>query len=250
MKKLFLFALIFVCSVSALVALAAEDTSPAIIPSVLPELSVPAPASEVVPASIDREMRIEKVRKTALAEINRRLANLEKVRAKINGSAVAADRKTELLALIEQAKTGLADLSSQLTAATDLLLARELSKKIYVDYRIYAVLLPKINTLYALAMQSNHLSNLRTKYFPLVQARIDTLRAKGKDVTTWEGSLASAVALVTMIEAKIKTLTDQALALKPADYPATSKQTIGSLRVGVKAVQAEIKKVRINNIKK
>jgi hypothetical protein len=40
------------------------------------------------------------------------------------------------------------------------------------------------------------------------------------------------------------------MALKASDYPNTSKQVLASLRQGIKDIQKEIKKVRINSIKK
>jgi hypothetical protein len=81
-----------------------------------------------------------------------------------------------------------------------------------------------------------------------VQANIDIVKAKGKDVTMWQKSLDDAKLLVATDTAKLSALMVKISAMKPSDYPTNSKVLIKEVNNGIQSIAKEIntivKKVR------
>lgn len=151
-------------------------------------------------------------------EISRRLTSLNGLSAKISGASklTAADKAT-LSAEVSTEVSGLTTLKAKLDAETTLAGAKADAQSIVSDYRVYALIVPKIELVRAADDQQvteSKLTALATK----LQTRLTTAKNNGKDVTALQAKLtdmtsqiANAQSISSGIEAKV-------INLQPSDY--------------------------------
>jgi cell pole-organizing protein PopZ len=118
-----------------------------------------------------------------------------------------------------------------------------LTSSIFTDFRIYGVVLPQVRLEKRIYELQNHAASL-TEVFAKVQLAIDAQKAKGKDVSVWQANLDATKTLVVKDTEKLSSLFTQISALKPSDYGTTSKATIESVNIGVKAVAKDFQSIR------
>ncbi len=240
MNKIKILLLVFVLLGVSQVALA-EDTS--VVPPAMPEVVVPQVANEIVPAGLDKENRLEKIKIVGARLIADRVNELNKLANKIKKDKSAVAASSTLVARIETQKTSLVALGDQIKAGTEASSTKALVKTILTDYRIFAVFIPQVHYLRAIDTLTNHINNLTGK-FVKVQTNIDAAKAKGQDVTARQASLDKAKTALVEVNASLVALRAKADGLKPADYPVTSKAVFVELKAGIKDVQVKIKTVR------
>ncbi|MCX6713722.1 MAG: hypothetical protein NTV48_01300 [Candidatus Vogelbacteria bacterium] len=241
MKKIILSLLVVSLFSVGQIALA-EDASG--VPG-MPEVVVPQVVNEVVPASLDKEVRLDKIKNLGAKLIADRVNELNKLESKIlkekKNNTVSSS--SPLVTDIEAQKTGLIALGVSIKAGTVASSTKALVKTIYTDYRIFAVFIPKIHYLRAIETLKNHIANL-TERFVKVQTNIDAAKVKGQDVTVRQANLDKAKITLAEVGTSLATLQIKAEGLKPADYPTASKTVLAELKAGIKDAQVKIKTVR------
>jgi hypothetical protein len=200
-----------------------------------PVVTAPAVVAENAPdRELKLEKRIEKIKARGAKLIAERLRVLNKAKAKAQSGKSPNAHSADVIALVDTNVAGLSALGVQIKASTNASTSKELVKQIYSNFRIYAVVMPKIQAYNALDQQTNFVNKV-TERFTKVQARIDAAKAKGKDVTARQKALDDAKAKLATVAPKISELIAKVVALKPADYPTTSKTVITEIRTGIKA---------------
>lgn len=151
-------------------------------------------------------------------EINRRLDTLNTLSGKINAATkISTSDKTYLVNEVTTEISGLTSLESQLNADTTLSAARTDAQSIYTEYRVYALVVPKvwlIKTSDDEQLTEGKLATLATK----LQVKITADQTAGKDVTTEQSQLNDLNTQVSNAQAISSSIESKVLTLQPSDY--------------------------------
>jgi hypothetical protein len=215
-------------------------------------IDTPVPAAPVItPVAVVTE-KVEVIKTDVLAKVKERGAKLIKERvdtlnsnlkALESSKTLTAEQKEFFITNINTQVAGLTTLGTSIAGATDASSTKALVSKIFTDFRIYAIVVPQIRMEKRINDLQNHTVKLN-ETFAKVQTKIDEQKAKGKDVAAMQKSLDDAKALVAKNTATLSTLMTQVVALKPSDYPTTSKTTIESINKSIKEVAKELGSVK------
>ncbi|HEY5442758.1 MAG TPA: hypothetical protein VIJ68_04430 [Candidatus Saccharimonadales bacterium] len=151
-------------------------------------------------------------------EITRRLATLKTLSSKISGATkLTADDKTSLSGEVNDETSGLTALQTKLDADTTVADARTDAQSIISGYRVYALIVPKVNLIKTADDQQVAEGKLAA-LAPKLQSRITAAQAAGKTVTSLQSGLtdlnkqtAAAQVISSKIEASV-------VGLQPSDF--------------------------------
>src|SRR5581483_3405463 len=151
-------------------------------------------------------------------EIERRLTTLRALDTKITSavhltSSDQSTRKTE----VNTTTTGLTGLKAQLDAAATVSEARTDASDIYTEYRVYALVAPKVGLVKVADDQQvvqNKLSALSSK----LQTRVSEEQQAGKNVVTLQNELAEMNSLVSAAHKISAGIESSTINLQPSDY--------------------------------
>ena len=151
-------------------------------------------------------------------EIERRLTTLNKLTDKVNAATklTAADKAT-LSAEVSSTISGLASLKTELDSSTSLSATVGDAKSIYTEYRVYALVAPKIGLIKVADDQQVVEAKLSTLAQKL-QTRITAAQQAGKNVTTLESELADMNAKISAAQAISANIESTVINLQPSDY--------------------------------
>lgn len=240
--KLSVFAVSLVVLAAANMAAAETTDNPTAIVEP-PVVTAPSAVSENAPdRELKMEKRVEKVKARGAKLIAERLRVLSRAKAKVQSAKSPSTHDADVIAVIDSNVAGLTALGVQIKASTNASTTKYLVKQIYSNFRIYAIVMPKIQAYRALDQQANFVNKV-TERFTKVQARIDAAKAKGKDVTARQKALDDAKAKLAEATPKINDLITKAASLKPTDYPTVSKTVIGEIRAGIKSIHTLFQQV-------
>jgi hypothetical protein len=206
------------------------DISVPMIPEITAVPSVPEKSEAITTNSLTR------IKARGAALIKERVGSLNTTGATLSSSkTLSLEQKAVFSTAIASQVAGLTTLGTSISSGTDASSTKALVASIFSTFRIYAVVMPQIRLEKRINDLQNHAAKL-ADVFTKIQTNIDAQKAKGKDVTTWQAALDNAKALVVTDTTKLAALFTQISAMKPADYPTTSKTTIDAVNVGIKAV--------------
>lgn len=165
-----------------------------------------------------QQQRLQTIISKGDQEIMRRLTMLNTLTSKINAATkLTASDKATLSNEVDTTISGLTSLKTTLDTETSLTAARADVQNIYTEYRVYALVAPKI-ALVKVADDQQVVEAKLTALAQKLQTRITTLQQAGKDVTSLQSSLtdmnnkiAAAQAVSSQIQAKV-------INLQPTDY--------------------------------
>jgi hypothetical protein len=156
-----------------------------------------------------------RVKERANNELDRRIAELNKVAARINSmKKLSATDKTTLTAQVQAQITLLNNLKIKINADTDIAVLKTDTQSITASYRIFALIVPKIHIL-AAADRANSIVDLLTTDAGKLQTRITELKTAGKNTATLEVSLADMNAKIADAKIQIKAAIDLVTPLTP-----------------------------------
>ena len=151
-------------------------------------------------------------------EITRRLTTLNTLTAKINAATkLTASDKTTLSNEVSSTIKGLTTLKAQLDAETTVAAAKTDVANIYSEYRVYALVAPKIG-LIKVADDQQVVEAKLTALSVKLQARITADQTAGKDVTTLQADLADLNAKVSASQTISSNMESTVISLQPSDY--------------------------------
>ena len=211
-------ALLAALAVGGSLVLVSTGVVAAASPATAPNLPFGSAACSSDRVALRSGATVEKLQAIGNCEIDRRLATLNALAAKISSSRVLSSSDAAALsAIVSSDKSGLTSLRATIDAETDVTALKADLLKIVTDYRVYVLVVPQVNLVNAadavVATQARF-ATVNTN----LSARIAAAKAAGKDVTAAQADLdamnsdvAAAVALATPIPGKL-------LPLTPADY--------------------------------
>ena len=151
-------------------------------------------------------------------EISRRLTTLGTLTSKINSATkLSASDKATLSAEVSSEVSGLTALKSKLDAETTLDGAKADAQSIYTDYRVYALIVPKVELVRVADDQQVAESKL-TDLAAKLQTRITTAKNNGKDVTALQTQLNDMTAKTQAAQAISTSIESKVINLQPSDY--------------------------------
>jgi hypothetical protein len=179
------------------------------------------------------------VQKAGDALIVARLASLDKLNTTAAGhQGLTSDQKSTIAQDVTTNKNGLSALKTKLDAETTVDAARSDVKNIYVQYRIYAVVLPRDYGEIELFLEQNMTTRMKNADTTLSDL-IAKAQAKGDDVTQlnslksdYDAKLADATTNENDAQGLIPSLV-------PANYPGTNT-TVNTYRIDLKNARKDL----------
>lgn len=211
-------------------ASAAQSASP------LPPEGNQAPGARQCAAELTtaKDNGIGNLRKLGDCEIDRRLVTITTLQGRVAaaGGLTGPDRTT-LQSQLAADTSGLTALRAQVDGETDLTTLRADLKQIVMNFRIYALMVPKTAEVIAADTELAAVARLETVEAKL-QARVDVAKAAGKDVTQAQSDLDAMHAKVVQVSPLVQGVPASVLPLTPAQYNAgTAKPILASSRTGL-----------------
>jgi len=152
------------------------------------------------------------------AEIQRRLVTLNSLSGVITGAShLTASDKAYLTTEVTTEVSGLTALETQLNGETTVTAGQQDVQSIYSEFRVYALIDPKVRLVRTADDQQaaeSKLSTLATK----LQARITADQTAGKDVTSLQATLTNMDTVVSDSTTISGPMEQTVLTLQPADY--------------------------------
>ena len=181
---------------SASPAFADDAPAPAIVEPVAPVVATQASPEAVAEKSITPvDLKLTVIRSKGAAEIAKRQISLSSSQTKLAGQTTDCGFNAARSGEMTATSTGLATLGSQLAATTDLATAKSRYVKIFTDFRVYLVVLPKTGNAIRCDFLSLSITQFNTAAAKL-QVEIDAVKAGGGDTTAAQALKNSAVATV------------------------------------------------------
>lgn len=212
---------------------------------VLVPISVNAAAASGTPAttsattSTNDASKVQQIITRGNTEITRRLTTLGTLSASVNAATkLTPTDKTNLLSEINSEISGLTSLKTQLDATTDITSARASAQSIFSDYRVYALVVPKVALVKAADSQQTtetKLTDLATK----LQTRLSAAQSSGKNVATLQSELSDMTSKTNAAQSVSSNIETTVAELQPSDYNSDHSILSGD-RDQLKAAQANI----------
>ena len=151
-------------------------------------------------------------------EITRRLATLNKLDSVINSAdKLSAADKATLTSQVNDEITNLTNMKSQLDAETTLTGAVADAKSVISDYRVYALIVPKVY----LVKTADDQQAIETKLTTLsqkLQTRVSAAQTAGKDVSSMQAKLSDMNSKIAAAQSLSTTIESAVINLQPTDY--------------------------------
>lgn len=166
----------------------------------------------------DEKAKLQKIIAKGDQEIARRLASLSKLTDKINAATKLTDAdKATLTAEVSATADSLNTLKAKLDAETTVAAARADVQSIYTEYRVYALVAPKVGLIKVADDQQvaeQKLQALIQKF----QTRLNAAKAKGKNVSALEATLNDMTQRVNASVSTSSAVQAKVIGLQPTDY--------------------------------
>ena len=173
------------------------------------------------------------------AEITRRLAKLAGLSSTIAGATkLSASDKAALSSEVSSEISGLNSLKTTLDAETTVAGAKTDAQSIINDYRVYALVVPKVMLVRAADAQQVAESKLSTLAAKL-QTQITTDKTAGKDTASLQTSLDDMTSKINAAQTISTTIESSVINLQPSDYNSNHSVLSGD-RDQLKTAQTDI----------
>lgn len=173
-------------------------------------------------------------------EINRRLKTLNTLSVKITGAKkLSSDNKTMLGNEVKDEITSLTDLKKKLDADTDLATAQNDAQSIFSGYRVYALIVPKVQFVKTADDQQVAVGKL-TDLAAKLKTRLDDAQKNGKDVSGLQNTLDDLNAKTKDAQTISAGVEAAVINLQPADYN-SNRNILSGQRDKLKSAQEDIK---------
>jgi hypothetical protein len=174
-------------------------------------------ASDAASSAAD-QAKLKLLQSRGDAEINRRLTTLNKLAGVINGdSKLSSTDKSSLTAQVNGEITDLTNLKTKLDADTTAADAQTDAQSIVSNYRVYALIAPKVYLIRGADIELTTNSQLSTLAGKL-KTRLDTAQSQGKDVTSLQSTLADMNSQISSAQSLASGVETTVLPLQPTDY--------------------------------
>ncbi len=220
-----------------------------------PGVAAPAATSKSATNDAASQAKLKTIISRGDKEITRRLKTLNTLTVQINSTKkLSGSNKTLLGNEVKDEVSGLTALKAKLDADTGLDTARTDAQSIFSGYRVYALIVPKVQLVKTADDQQGadvKLTALATK----LQARLADARKKGKDVASLQSTLGDMTAKTAAAQTTSSSVESAVVNLQPSDYNtdhsvlAGDQDKLKTAQDNIKAATADAKTV-VNGLKK
>lgn len=207
----------------------AEGILPSISLSLFTSESESASTSTSVstPTLFSGHQRIANIQNKGNLEINRRLTTLGVLTGNINAATkLTASDKIVLSNEVSDTISGLSNLEVQLDGDTTLAGAHNNALSIYSEYRVYALVVPKV-WLIKVADDQQATEAKLAALVPKLQSRITVDLNAGKNVVVLQAELNDMSSKITAAQAISSNIESTVINLQPADYNSNHTVLVG-----------------------
>jgi hypothetical protein len=189
--------------------------------------------------SAANQARIKLIINRGNSEISRRLATLNTLSGKISAATkLSSSDQASLSSEVSDEVSGLTGLKTTLDADTTVSAAQSDAQSIINDYRVYALIVPKVNLIKTADDQQvaeGKLSALATK----LQTRITAGQSSGKNVTSLQNGLTTMNGQISAAQTISSNMESGLISLQPSDYNSDHSLLSGD-RDKLKTAQTDI----------
>ncbi|MEO8468391.1 MAG: hypothetical protein ABI573_01845 [Chloroflexota bacterium] len=185
---------------------------------------------------------LAKVQAVGFCEIDRRLVTIDRLQALVRGSDVLTDaHATALTRILDHSETGLKALRREIAADTTVASATEDVRRIFTEYRIYALVTRQV-VLVRADDRVDAAVNRLTHASDRLAAAIARAVGNGKDVTVAQGHLDAMTAAIGDARAEVAGDATAVLAQTPATWNAgTAKPVLDAARASIGAARSDLR---------
>jgi hypothetical protein len=179
---------------------------------------VPASALATASTTAANQARLQLIINRGNSEISRRLTTLGTLSSKISATTkLSAGDESSLSAEVSAEVSGLQSLKAQLDGETTVSAAVTDAQGIINDYRVYALIVPKVDLVTTADSQQNTEAKL-TALAPKLQTRITAAQGAGHSVTSLQSSLNDLNTKVSAAQTISSSIETSVVGLQPSDY--------------------------------
>lgn len=176
------------------------------------------PSSQSTTTTANEQTRLKNIIAKGDQEISRRLTSLASLANKINAATkLTSSDKTTLTNEVNDTISGLNALKTKLDSDTTITAARADAQSIYTEYRVYALVAPKVNLIKVADDQQVAEQKLQT-LIQKFQTRINAAKSKGKEVSALQDTLSNMTSKVTAAQGISSSIENKVIGLQPTDY--------------------------------
>ena len=185
---------------------------------------------------------LAKVQAVGFCEIDRRLVTIDRLQALVHGSDVLTDAHASALTrILDHSETGLKALRREIAADTTVASATEDVRRIFTEYRIYALVTRQVALVRADDRVDAAVSRLTHAADQLASA-IARAAGNGKDVTVAQGHLDAMIAAIAEARAEVAGDASAVLVQTPATWNAgTAKPILDAARASLAAARSDLR---------
>jgi hypothetical protein len=199
-------------------ALSLDGTAKVTTPYVKVDANANASANSTSTSTSNEKARLQNIISKGDQEIARRLASLSMFLSKINAATkLTASDKATLTAEVNATIDGLNALKVKLDGETTVAAARTDAQSIYTEYRVYALVAPKVALVKVADDQQVAEQKLQT-LIQKFQTRLNAAKAKGKNVSALETTLSDMTQKVNASASVSSAVQTKVIDLQPTDY--------------------------------
>jgi hypothetical protein len=196
--------------------------------------------SQSASSQAQQQQHLQNIISKGNAEINRRLTSLGQLSGQITSSAkLAAADQTALEAEVNSEISGLKSLQTQLDSETQLSNGIKDAQSIISDYRVYALILPKVWLIKTADNQQATEAKLSV-FAQKLQTRLTAEQTAGKDATTLLTDLAAMNSDISSAQSISSSIEQSVVPLQPTDYDTNHSVLSGDA--------AQLKTAHANNV--
>ncbi|HVW23207.1 MAG TPA: hypothetical protein VHB51_01855 [Candidatus Saccharimonadales bacterium] len=206
--------------------------------SFAPAYAVTRPAA--ASANANSTTRLQRIISRGDKEIERRLKTLNRLSSKVpSGSKLSDADKSNLTAAVQAEITDLTNLKTKLDADTDVNTAASDALSIITEYRVYALIVPKIQLVRAADAQQVAEAKL-TVLAGKLQTSLSTAQSKGQDISTEQALLTDMNAKIAAAQAISSQVGSTVLGFQPNDRN-SNPSLLSGYRDQLQTAQADIR---------
>ena len=192
--------------------------------------------------AVKEDRTLAKVQAVGFCEIDRRLVAIDRLQALVRGSDVLTDAHATALAwILDHSETGLKELRREIVADTTVASATEDVRRIFTEYRIYALITRQV----ALVRADDRVDaavNRLTHASDQLAAAIARAAGNGKDVTVAQGHLDAMIEAIRDARAEVAGDATAVLAQTPTTWNAgTAKPILDAARASIAAARSDLR---------
>lgn len=187
-----------------------------------------------------QQNRLETLREKALAEITRRINMLEKLALRLSDAKKLSETDRQALtAIVGTDIDSLNRLKTKIESDSTLAALKADTQAIVKDYRVYVLVVPKVQLIAASDRLDENADKLATVSGKL-QVRISEAQGAGKDVSALQTLYNDMVSKINDARNQAKLIHDKIITLTPQGYPA-NKADLKSAREMLKTGRDDLK---------